>query len=186
MLGKPYMGDESQEMRLIDSTGVYNHEAILRRIAENANIKASKWPNPANGIVTSSFGERNNPVLKKQEFHDGMDIAAPEGTDIIAVGSGKIIEVRTSLTYGNVVKYEIGNGYTVMYAHCKEILVQKGDMIEQGQIIATIGSTGLVTGPHLHYTLWKDDQLIDPLPFTNLPIAPEVYEEYKQRGETFN
>jgi len=114
------------------------------------------------GIITSACGERVNPVLHKQELHDGIDIAVAEGTAVAAVKSGTVTEVRTSATYGKLLRYQTEDGYEVMYAHLSEVLVKKGDEISQGQVVAKSGNTGLTTGPHLHYSLWRDGELLDP------------------------
>lgn len=132
------------------------------------------WINPVEGIITSCFGERINPVLNKKEFHDGLDIAAEENENIIAVKSGKALSVRFSHTYGNMLKYEIEGEYIITYAHCKEIFIKEGEIIKQGQIIASIGSTGMTTGPHLHYGISKNGKFIDPIDYVNLPILKEA------------
>ena len=106
-----------------------------------------------------------NPILQKQEYHNGLDIAVAEGTDVVAVKSGRVTEVRTSATYGKVLEYETEDGYAVMYAHLSQVLVQKGEEIKQGQVVAKSGNTGLSTGPHLHYSLWKAGELLDPMEF---------------------
>ena len=117
------------------------------------------------GIITSACGERTNPILGKRELHNGLDIAVAEGTDVVAVKSGMVTEVRTSATYGKVLKYETKDGYTVMYAHLSKILVEQGEEIRQGQVVAKSGNTGLSTGPHLHYSLWKEETLLDPMEY---------------------
>lgn len=127
--------------------------------------KQEDWISPADGIITSYCGERENPILQKQEFHNGLDVALPEGTDVAAVKSGTVTEVRTSATYGKVLKYETKDGYTVMYAHLSAVLVKEGEEIRQGQIVAKSGNTGLSTGPHLHYSLWRKGVLLDPLEY---------------------
>ena len=127
--------------------------------------KEEEWLSPVEGTITSGCGERENPILHKQENHNGLDIAVAEGTDVIAVKSGMVTEVRTSATYGKVLQYETADGYTVMYAHLSEVLVQEGEEIRQGQIVAKSGNTGLSTGPHLHYSLWKDEVLLDPMEY---------------------
>ena len=127
--------------------------------------KRQGWIAPLDGVITSSCGTRENPVLHKTELHNGIDIAAAKGTGVAAVKSGVVTRVRTSATYGKVVEYRTADGYDVMYAHLSEILVKEGEEIKQGQIIAKSGDTGLVTGPHLHYSVWKEGQLLDPLPF---------------------
>ena len=127
--------------------------------------KQEEWLWPVEGVITSQWGERQNPLLHKQEFHDGLDIAVAEGTDVVAVRGGIVTEVRTSATYGRLLKYETEDGYTVMYAHLSKVLVKKGDEVQQGQVIAHSGNTGLSTGPHLHYSIQKDGEWQDPLSF---------------------
>ena len=127
--------------------------------------KQEDWLSPVEGVITSYCGERENPILHKQENHNGLDIAVPEGTDVIAVKSGTVTEVRTSATYGKVLEYETKDGYTVMYAHLSKVLVKQGEEIKQGQVVAKSGNTGLSTGPHLHYSLWNGGTLLDPMEY---------------------
>ncbi len=143
--------------------------------------KREDWIDPVQGIITSSCGTRENPVLQKEELHDGLDIAVAEGTAVAAVKSGVVTEVRTSATYGKVVKYETTDGYEIMYAHLSEILVKKGEKIRQGQTIAKSGNTGLTTGPHLHYSVWKDGVLLDPMEFVTLGWTDSVRAEIQAR-----
>lgn len=133
-------------------------------------------------MITSSCGTRQNPILKKQEVHNGLDIAAAEGTEVAAVRSGLVTETRTSATLGKLLKFRTADGYEVMYAHLSEILVKKGEEIRQGQAVARSGNTGLSTGPHLHYSVWKDGVLLDPMAFVTLGYTEEVEEEYQTRG----
>ena len=127
--------------------------------------KREEWIPPVNGVITSACGERVNPILGKRENHNGLDIAVAEGTAVIAVKSGKVTEVRTSATYGKLLEYETIDGYTVMYAHLSKVLVQEGEMVKKGQKVAESGNTGLSTGPHLHYSLWKGEKLLDPMDY---------------------
>ena len=90
--------------------------------------------------------------------------------------SGKVVTVKTSYTYGNVLEYEIEGGYKITYAHCNDIFVKEGEVIEQGQIVASIGNTGMTTGPHLHYGISKNDRYIDPINYVNLPVLKEALE----------
>lgn len=134
------------------------------------------------GIITSSCGKRENPILKKEELHDGLDIAIPENTGAKAVRSGVVTEVRESETLGNLVTFETEDGYEITYAHLNWILVETGDRIKQGQIIAKTGNTGLSTGPHLHYSVQKEGMLYDPFQFVSLSYTEEVKAEYAWRG----
>lgn len=123
------------------------------------------------GVITSYCGSRENPILGKAELHDGLDIAAPEGTAVAAVKSGRVTEVRTSKTYGRLLRYETTDGYEILYAHLSEVLVEEGEKIRQGQVVARSGNTGLSTGPHLHYGIRKDGVLLDPLQMVTLKAA---------------
>ena len=117
--------------------------------------KTEDWLAPvAAGVVTSDCGKRENPLLHKQELHDGLDIAVPQGT-----------EVRTSATYGKLLRFETTDGYTILYAHLSEILVGQGEKIKQGQVVAKSGNTGLSTGPHLHYGIYREGKLLNPMEY---------------------
>ena len=144
--------------------------------------ETEQWIEPVNGIITSSCGERENPILQKMEYHNGLDIAVAENTQAVAVKSGVVTEVRNSETLGKVLKYETEDGYTVMYAHLNNVLVKKRENIKQGQIVAMTGNTGLSTGPHIHYSVWRGDMLINPMQFVDLKYTEDVKAEYLARG----
>lgn len=151
-------------------------------VIEEETPKKENWINPVQGMITSSCGVRENPVLKKTELHDGLDIAVKKDTPVKATRSGTVTEVRKSSTLGNLVKFETEDGFTIMYAHLNKALVQEGQKVAQGETVALSGDTGLVTGPHLHYSVWKKDMLIDPMQFVYLEYTDEVKEEYAARG----
>ncbi len=135
------------------------------------------------GIITSSCGTRENPILHKEELHDGLDIAVAEGTEVLAVKSGTVTEVRTSATYGKLMKFETTDGYEVMYAHLSEVFVKKGEKVKQGQVVAKSGNTGLSTGPHLHYGIYREGELLDPMGFITLGWTEGVKVEFQARGK---
>ncbi len=144
-----------------------------------SDIEEPTLLHPAEGLVTSVFGERKNPVLGTWEFHNGIDIALVENTPLVAVADGVITEIRHSDTYGLLMSYETDNDFSVMYAHLNEVLVAVGQRVEQGEVIAKSGNTGLSTGPHLHYSLWKNGELQDPLLYVSLDLTAEAMSEYK-------
>lgn len=137
------------------------------------------------GIITSSFGERISPLTGKSEFHNGIDIAAAEGTAVAAVSDGRITETGSSNSYGNYLKYDVGDGMEIMYAHLKCIDVSQGDFALQGEKIAEAGSTGNATGPHLHYTIYRNGSEIDPMEYVDYEVTDEVRAEYNARGQAF-
>ena len=142
-----------------------------------------KWIHPANGIITSTFGKRINPILNKEEFHTGIDISMDEGTELLALKSGIITEVNKSKTYGNYIKFETNDGYEIMYAHLKKAKVKVNSKIDQNQIIALSGNTGLSTGPHLHLSIWINGILVDPRNFIEYNLTQEAKNEILNRGE---
>lgn len=119
------------------------------------------------GFFTSMFGDRINPFSHGGEtsFHNGIDIATRSGTPIRAAKEGMVFFSGWRDGYGNTVIVQHHDGYTSMYAHCLKIYVQKGDWVEKGDIISTVGSTGRSTGPHLHYTIMRHGTAINPLRF---------------------
>jgi len=106
---------------------------------------------PLTGRVTSPFGWRIHPITQNTEFHSGIDIAAPEGTPILAALPGQVCRVGWSRIYGNYIVLTHAADFETFYAHCKEIVALEGTSVSQGEKIALVGSTGVATGPHLHF-----------------------------------
>ncbi len=134
------------------------------------------------GVITSLYGKRVNPVLHTAELHNGIDIYNEVGTDVFAVANGLVREVRYSKTYGNILVYEVtdeneNNRIEVFYGHLKKVLVDVGDRVSVGEVVGKSGDTGLVTGPHLHYTVMINGNTINPLRFVELDMTEEVTKE---------
>lgn len=122
-------------------------------------------PVPIN--VTSAFGYREHPISGNYTFHSGTDLAANEGTDIKAAFSGVVIVAENHPFNGNYIKLLHANGVMTVYCHCKELFVSPGDIVGAGDVIASVGSTGDSTGPHLHFEFRVDDVSFDPMPALN-------------------
>lgn len=103
--------------------------------------------------VSSDYGWRKHPVVKAVRHHDGIDLAAPQGALIRAVRSGTVVFADPYGGYGNLIVVKHGNDMTSHYGHCSEIKVHTGQRVKAGEIIGTVGSTGRVTGPHLHFEI---------------------------------
>lgn len=117
---------------------------------------------PVMGVVSSDFGYRLHPISGQSAIHNGLDIVAEIGSPIYAFGSGTVEYVGESDIYGLYFRIDHGNGVSSFYAHCNAIYVQKGDGVSVGDVVATVGATGEVTGAHLHFELRCYDVLIDP------------------------
>ncbi len=117
---------------------------------------------PIEGVITSAFGERVHPVFNTTKLHTGIDIDAEIGTPIKSSSKGTVKEVGEDEYNGKFVRVSAGN-YEVVYAHCFKTLVKQGQKISQGDIIAEVGDTGIVSGPHLHFEIQEDGRSVNPL-----------------------
>lgn len=127
------------------------------------------WPLSFNGSFNSAFGYRSDPFTGKTSFHSGIDLGAAQGTPILAAASGTVIVANATdpwgYGYGYYVKIDHGNGYMTLYGHCSAIAVFTGQIVQQGQVISYMGSTGNSTGPHLHFEVYQGGTRVDPMGF---------------------
>ncbi|MBE6067334.1 MAG: M23 family metallopeptidase [Clostridium lundense] len=121
--------------------------------------EGDKWIPVSRGTISSSFGERWG------RMHKGIDIAAPTGTPIYAVRKGRVIFSGWQDGYGKVIKIDIGEDTVIIYGHCSILNVNKDDLVDTGDKIGEVGSTGNSTGPHLHFEVRKDDVPQNPEPY---------------------
>lgn len=123
------------------------------------------WPATGYYKITSPFGYRVHPILKTKKLHTGIDISVPSGTAIIAANSGTVIYSGYNGGYGNTVIIDHGGKISTLYAHNSKLLVKVGDEVEKGKAISKSGSTGLSTGPHLHFEVRENGQPVDPMKY---------------------
>ncbi len=129
---------------------------------------------PTPGWLTSQFSRsRNHPLLHISRPHEGIDVAAPMGAPIIAPASGVVMRVAYENGYGNTLEIDHGNGIITRYAHCSRIDVKGGQRVTRGQTIAAVGSTGLATGPHLHYEIHINGKVVNPLTYVLSDAIPD-------------
>jgi murein DD-endopeptidase MepM/ murein hydrolase activator NlpD len=118
---------------------------------------------PLHGPITAAFGKMHDPFTGKIRFHNGVDIKAPDGTDIVAPAAGQVTAVRRDDgPYGNVIEIDHGNGLVTRYSHLKTIEIANGDRVAAGQLIARVGSTGRSTGPHLDLQVLRNGTPVNP------------------------
>jgi hypothetical protein len=123
----------------------------------------SIWP--AQGTFVSGFGYRRSPISRRWVFHHGIDIGCPRGTPIFAVAPGVVIFSGYNAGYGRSIEIDHGNGIITRYAHNTSNYVREGDVVDVGECIGTVGSTGRSTGPHLHFELKMDGLVVDPMDY---------------------
>ena len=138
--------------------------ALERMLAEQQVAQASMlagWPVAA-GYLSSTFGRRSDPFHGKAAMHKGVDFAARVGSEVKAVGAGVVSWSGRHPEYGWMIEIRHADGYTTVYAHNSRNMVETGEMVARGQVIAQVGSTGRSTGAHLHFEVKKDGQQVDP------------------------
>lgn len=118
---------------------------------------------PVRGVITSGYGYRMHPIRGRVIFHSGIDICAMYGAPILATASGVVIYSGWYSGYGNTVVIDHGGGYSSLYGHCSTLFVAQTQKVRQGCVIASVGSTGLSTGPHLHFEIRHNGIPIDPM-----------------------
>jgi murein DD-endopeptidase MepM/ murein hydrolase activator NlpD len=118
---------------------------------------------PVAGRISSGFGARRDPISGHHRHHQGVDIAVPRGTPIEAAASGVVVFAGRQGGYGRTVVIEHADGRRTRYAHAERLMVNRGDVVSAGQMIATVGSTGRATGPHLHFEVTENGDRLDPL-----------------------
>ncbi len=121
------------------------------------------WPLPSSTKISSYFGMRVHPILKVKKMHTGLDIGGTKGKEIVAAADGTVILSGYSGGYGYRVVIDHGGGISTLYAHASKLLVKEGDKVKRGDTIALVGSTGLSTGPHLHFEVRVNGNPVDPL-----------------------
>ena len=118
---------------------------------------------PANAAISSGFGNRVHPILGYSRFHAGVDFSASYGSTVRAADSGRVIFSGWYGGYGQAVVIDHGNGLSTLYAHTSRLFVREGQTVEQGQPVAAVGSTGLSTGPHLHFEVRRNGNPVNPM-----------------------
>lgn len=142
------------EVDYYDENGDNAKKFLMRKPVRSGNVR-----------FTSGFGLRHHPLLKRRKMHKGVDWAAKPGTPILAAGNGRIEAAKRHSGYGNYVRIKHANGYKTAYAHMLRFAkgIRTGARVRQGQVIGYVGSTGLSSGPHLHYEILVNNRHVDPM-----------------------
>ncbi|WP_092014979.1 M23 family metallopeptidase [Marinobacter daqiaonensis] len=150
------ISDREQQLRLLDTL-------MSNRRLEDERFVAGRpitW-----GWLSSRYGYRSDPFTGKRTWHDGVDLAGKDGSDIIAVAAGVVTFSAERHGYGNLVEIDHGDGLVTRYAHAKELVVAQGDVVQKGQVVAKMGSTGRSTGPHVHFEVLQNGKSKDPVKY---------------------
>ncbi len=153
--------DRGRKLRLLEQITM-ERELDLGGLAPGLPVRS--------GYISSYFGTRKDPINGGTGFHSGIDYAGKLGSDILAVADGLVVFSDTINGYGRTVEIRHANGLVTRYAHCKKQLVEVGDLVTKGQVIATLGNSGRSTGPHLHFEVLRDGVAMNPLSLAGLDL----------------
>ncbi len=158
------------EQRLQETIAQYEAEQEALRRSSVTGTGSLIWPSNDSTYITDYFGWREvHPVYGTSRMHNGIDIGAAYGTDILAADGGVVLEVAYDPGgYGNYVFISHGNGLSTLYAHMSAVYVYQGQTVSQGETIGLVGMSGGVTGPHLHFEVWEGNTRVDPLNYFNV------------------
>jgi murein DD-endopeptidase MepM/ murein hydrolase activator NlpD len=145
---------------------------------------SSGFRSPVQGRMTSPFGYRIHPILGYRRMHTGIDFGAAYGTPIVASADGRVASAGWDGGYGRAARISHGAGLLTLYGHMSRLAVSPGQQVAAGQVIGYVGSTGLSTGPHLHYELHRNGERIDPASFRHVSrsqLAGAELEAFRSR-----
>lgn len=160
------MHNQIDQLSFASTNQQQGFESLLKDLEDQQNLLASTPAiRPVRGWTTSKFGYRISPFTGRREFHKGYDIATRKGAPILATAAGVVTFVGRKGLLGNAVIIDHGHGMVTTYAHCDKMLKKRGDKVKRWEPIATVGSTGRSTGPHVHYQV----------NLNGIPVNPEKY-----------
>jgi len=158
--------NEFQGMAEVSDLEMLQFTAIRETLTDYLLYVPSVWPTKST-YIGSAFGMRYHPILKVLKEHTGTDIGGAYGDEIYASASGTVVLSRYNGGYGYSVEIDHGEGITTIYGHASKLLVKEGEEVVKGQVIALVGSSGVSTGPHVHFEIRIDNVPVDPIPFIN-------------------
>ncbi len=168
-IGGPYVPDYSFEgiFEATDGSPFFNLKENSDRLKMVTNaLNSYPYGKPADKYyISSRFGSRIDPIKKVRARHYALDLSGWPGEPIKATAPGKVVKSRSIWPYGNMVEIDHGNGFRTRYGHMRKLNVKKNEEVKLGQQIGEMGSTGRVTGTHVHYEVWFDGKVRDPMPF---------------------
>ncbi len=156
---------EKLEDKLLEESAQLTKKILALQTSDDYVGGEMLWPAPGYTKITSPYGMRYHPILKKNKMHTGIDISVPAGKNVVAANDGRVIFSGSYGGYGNAVIIDHGGKMSTLYAHNSKLLVKEGDVVARGQVVALCGSTGLSTGPHVHFEVRVNGATVDPLPY---------------------
>ena len=172
------LSQEEQELQAqIDeyNAQINSIETEIRSLAKTINFGEDysggpmQWPIPGHYTITSNYGMRVHPITGVYKLHTGVDISASMGTEFTAIANGVVVKAEYNSAYGNMVIIDHGGGVQTLYAHGSEIVATLGQVVNAGDVILKVGSTGYSTGPHAHFEVRVNGEPVNPLDYVQKP-----------------
>lgn len=156
---------DEDEARIANEIAAYTARVAAAPATALPRYGGGRFVRPNFGRVTSPFGVRIHPVLRTRRMHTGTDFAGGYGSPVVAAASGRVVSCGWGGAYGNRIILDHGGGLFTMYGHLSRTYVGGGAIVRRGQPIGAIGSTGLSTGPHLHFEVWRGSRKVNPMAY---------------------
>lgn len=170
-----YAAQIAEQEKEIENLLKENRETITQQESEGDTVQVVPttgeyaWPLPVSGHISSTFGPRHAPTAGASTYHKGVDIAVDSGTNVLACKEGKVVTATYSSSAGNFISIYHGGGIYSYYMHCSQLKTSVGKRVKKGQVIAKSGSTGISTGPHLHFAMFKSGNYVNPMYYVKQP-----------------
>ena len=157
-----YINEMNAEIKALEKAIAEEIAALEEANRRQYNGGMFQWPCPAYTRISDDYGNRIHPILGVEKFHNGIDLAAPYGSSILAAYDGDVVAADYSSSMGNYVMISHGSGIYTIYMHASALYVSKGQSVSKGQTIAAVGSTGRSTGNHLHFSVRANGSYVSP------------------------
>ena len=158
------IGEQTRLIEDLEAAIIMERKRLLEENRRSITYDGGEfaWPAPEYTRISDDYGYRIHPILNVKQFHNGIDMASPSGSPILAAYDGEVVTSSYSSTMGNYIMIDHGDNLFTIYMHASSVWVSEGDMVSRGEQIGCVGSTGRSTGPHLHFTVRRDGEYIDP------------------------
>lgn len=156
------IAQQDEEIKTLEEAVKAEQAALLEATRLRYDGGVFAWPAPSYTRISDDYGNRTHPILKIQQFHNGIDMAAPGGSPILAAYNGKVVAAAYSSSMGNYIMIDHGDSLYTIYMHASKLYVSKGETVIRGEKIAAVGSTGRSTGNHLHFSVRLNGNYVSP------------------------
>lgn len=163
--------------------------AMLREVSQMSENELRQIPaiRPVRSEIISGFGMRKHPIQREDRMHNGIDLKADLGTDVMATADGYVLQTGIKNNgMGQYISIRHNNEYTTVYAHLSKINVYQGKKVKRGDVIGQSGNSGLCKGPHLYYEVQRKGKPVDPIDFFFLDLTPDQYQTFRNKSQEYN